>query len=324
MAAVVAETEALIMERVNRSLELRQTDELPPENIFSRMSLLLKEQDLFNQASFIVGDAAEYAEKECSLYIKWLNSSFFNGENDEQLSIAPIVDGINFKGEAAFSSEVLTALSSACLADPPLAKLLSEGGSVERARSLSPTMQLFDRFVKRFFFMSNRDEDVSGLRWIENDATPFALLCGQVKGLVQQRKKESKTLQEAVDACSALLDEPPRFVQSRETDSSRQGLDLVLNAISKHMKSDTDYHLERFKSAASALRQLLHLKEVIRKNKKGKKNISSLTRVQTSFIVSTTSIFVVPFVSLFLQQIWQARSTVSTRQRFCQLTLFSA
>lgn len=61
------------------------------------MKLLLFIQKIFLKASFIVGDAAEYFEKACSLYIKWINQTFNTDENAEQLSIAPIVDGINYK-----------------------------------------------------------------------------------------------------------------------------------------------------------------------------------------------------------------------------------
>lgn len=50
LADVVAQTEAIISERVARSIELRKTDQISGnDSVFARMQLLLKEQDEFNQ-----------------------------------------------------------------------------------------------------------------------------------------------------------------------------------------------------------------------------------------------------------------------------------
>ncbi len=144
---------------------------------------LLALQDELNTASFIVGEAAEYAEKFCNSCINWLNR-----DKGTSLSIAALVEGINYASEASYSGTVLQGLGFVCAAVPALMDLLAVGGGIDEARALKDGnaqlfMAQFDAFVARFFFMSNRDEDVSGLRWIDDPSVPFATLGCLVRGV---------------------------------------------------------------------------------------------------------------------------------------------
>jgi phosphohistidine swiveling domain-containing protein len=258
-ASFVQETAALVQSMCAKGEALKNA---PPsdgkEAPHETMRRLLKQQDEFNQTSFVVGETAEFAEKQCTTYVRWLNET-----HDENLSIASLVDGINYAGEAAYSSDVLVALGKALAADASAAKLIAEGGSLDRLKRQSPALaQLFQRFVERFFFMSNRDEDVSGLRWDDDDSTPWAMLVGQVKSNLHAPPGGSAA--ELLEAAKHLLDAPARSVVSRETPLYHAGLQEILAAIRKHLPGDDlDAHLRTFTENAHALRALLHEKEAI-------------------------------------------------------------
>jgi hypothetical protein len=122
------------------------------ENLLS----LLELQDELNTSSFVVGEAAEYAEEVLSAYVRWINEN-----HNTSLSIAPLVDGINYASDALYSGTVLEALSFACAADASLKALAARSATLEEARadvSVAPLMSLFDAMVTRFYFLSNRDE----------------------------------------------------------------------------------------------------------------------------------------------------------------------
>ncbi len=258
LSSVVQETVALVKEMTAKAeaLQHEKTDasEVPHE----RMRRLLRQQDEFNQTSFIVGEGAEFAEKQCNVYVLYLNQKF-----EENFSIASLVDGINYAGEAAYSSETLVALCKAFSADSATAKLLSEGGSLDRLKKVNPeAAQLFQQYVNRFFFMSNRDEDVSGLRWDEDESTPWAMLTSQVKALLKSGHLENSKA--AIEEVKRLLDAPRRAVVSRETPLFQAGLEEIIGGIRKHLAGpDCDHHVQTFTDNAHALRALLHEKEAI-------------------------------------------------------------
>jgi phosphohistidine swiveling domain-containing protein len=105
--------------------------------------------------------------------------------------------------------------------------------------------------------MSGQDEDISGLRWADDHSTAFALLLAQIKAGGKEGDQVSW------DHVKALLDSPKKEIVSHATPEYETALQQVKDAIQKHMKDDTEYHLEAFETAVSALRQLLHEKERI-------------------------------------------------------------
>ena len=206
----------------------------------------LRAANQFNVASFTVGEATEYIESIVVSYIHYLNES----SDDFKLELGPLVHGINYCGEASFSGEVLKHLAA-------FLPHLGDNSSVERAAKMSPEFrELWKRLIERFWFMSQRDEDISGLRWAHDDSVPFSLL------LAYQRSQEkgAKTTFEEIDT---RLSSPLRPVASRETDEYRSELEKCVLAIEARMTEHTDAHVSTFRRAVSSLRSVLHEKERI-------------------------------------------------------------
>lgn len=250
-----------VRERIEASVaHFHKTAALRQTHSVESLVTLLKLQDELNTSSFIVGEAAEFAEKMVNQYVRWMNQ-----DCGTSLSLAPIVDGINYASEATYSSTVLAGLGFLCAACPPLFEMVQRGGTVAEARALSDAnakifMAQFDAFIARFFFMSNRDEDLSGVRWVEDPSVPWAIFGSMVRGTEPAPPAGFKMRLKNVQT---MIASPTTAVMSRETEIFAQGREELRAAIRQHLPNDAEAHLTVCNGAIEALRDLLHLKEQI-------------------------------------------------------------
>lgn len=212
-----------------------------------------------NTASFTVGEAAEYFENKVKSYLHYISD---NGGS--KVSLASLVDGINWDGEASYSSTCLLAISKLFASDEAISRILSHRGSLDNLKKLNTEhaqicADVFERFVGRFFFLSNRDEDMSGKRWGDDMTVPWSLVSANAKGL----SKTEESFEELLKSANACLNAPPKTVQSRETEQFRNAMDSVCESVNKHLTKHSKFHCDKFTVYVQSLRKLLHLKEQI-------------------------------------------------------------
>lgn len=186
--------------------------------------------------------------------------------------------GINYDSEATYSSSCLLGVASLFASDSNIVQLFDRNGTFETLkRDKSPHapvcadvferllklrfflfLQNCFRFIRRFFFLSNRDEDMSGKRWADDTSVAWSLIAANVKGM-----KVEETFDECLSKVNKLLNAPPKTVQSRETQVFHNALQSASSAIATHLSKDAEFHQNNLKQLVEHLRQLLHLKEEI-------------------------------------------------------------
>lgn len=138
--------------------------------------------------------------------------------------------------------------------DAPLSEIRQK---VDKSEHGVEVFRQFDAFVRRFFFMSNRDEDVSTKRWIHDNSVPWALLCASLRAVTNTAEPFDVVLQRI----KAMLSAETKIVRSRETEGYHRGYAACVAAVSQVLGSSE--HVEGFKDFVAALRRLLELKEMI-------------------------------------------------------------
>jgi len=211
---------------------------------------LLVFQRYANALSFRLGDAVEVAMGVVERF-------------PHAPSLVALVDGVNPKSEANFSAQVLVCLARQVAQVPALVSHFAAHNPTPSYDAFNAAcraagdpgarcLQLFDQTVRRFSFMSGRDEDMGGVRWGDDPQAPLAMLA------VMARNAPPDTNSFDPDAVQTLLDEP--LCQVRTVDTTVFHTELA--RVSELLGQD-DGARAAWGEAVRVLRELLHLKEVI-------------------------------------------------------------
>lgn len=121
-------------------------------------------------SSYLIGEIVETCQQLVQKWLDALRTDYYDPRLEH------LVQGVNVNSEPKRSSDLLAEAATALATDPDVREHY-RSASVNSATTPPPAVLTFiDSYVRRFFYMSAADEDISQPRFREDHSTPLSIL----------------------------------------------------------------------------------------------------------------------------------------------------